>query len=294
MKLNAAMLCLILAPAYAQNTPESGRQGLTVQVDGTPVGTHGILNFESGNGITEVCREDVGRKRVTCTPSYNSAVVATHSTVHNNENYCVSTNGTTAYTCHLPYSALISYRTGMTLTLVTDATCAAGCTLNVDGAGIVSIKKIDGSTDPAGTLVAGQPQWIFYDGKVFRLMGSGTAAAAGSQSNARDVIARRVIASMETMTYAPKITLEVTAGDLHKTTTTEAVGNATINAATGGLPGQHMWIIVVNDVIHGKKITFGEHLKSVGPLTGTPGKSATLQFISDGTAWYEVARTTNL
>jgi hypothetical protein len=29
-------------------------------------------------------------------------------------------------------------------------------------------------------------------------------------------------------------------------------------------------------------------------LMGSPGKSATLQFISDGTAWYEVARTGNL
>jgi hypothetical protein len=52
---------------------------------------------------------------------------------------------------------------------------------------------------------------------------------------------------METMTYASTVTLETTAGDVHKTTTNNNVGDAIINAATGGLPGQHMWIIVVND-----------------------------------------------
>jgi len=35
-------------------------------------------------------------------------------------------------------------------------------------------------------------------------------------------------------------------------------------------------------------------LRSSGTLAGTPGKTATIQFISDGTAWYESARTTNL
>src|SRR5579862_6205794 len=110
----------------------------------------------------------------------------------------------------------------------------------------------------------------------------------------RDSLARRFIASMETMAYARTVSLETTAGDVHKTTTNNAVGNATINAATAGLPGQHMWVIVVNDQISGKTVSFGNNFKSAGPLAGSPGKSATLQFISDGTTWYEVARTTNL
>ena len=48
----------------------------------------------------------------------------------------------------------------------------------------------------------------------------------------RDAMARRFIASMETMAYARAVSLETTAGDVHKTTTSNAVGNATINAAT--------------------------------------------------------------
>ena len=88
--------------------------------------------------------------------------------------------------------------------------------------------------------------------------------------------------------------MSVTAGDVHKTTTSNAVGDATINAATAGLPGQHMWIIIVNDLGRGKTITFGTNFKSSGTLAGTAGKTATIHFISDGTAWYEVARTLNL
>jgi hypothetical protein len=107
-------------------------------------------------------------------------------------------------------------------------------------------------------------------------------------------MARRFIASMETMTYAGTVTLETTAGDVHKTTTNNTIGNATINAATGGLAGQHMWVIIVNDQLSGKTVSFGSNFKSAGALTGSPGKSATLQFISDGIVWYEVARTTNL
>jgi len=110
----------------------------------------------------------------------------------------------------------------------------------------------------------------------------------------RDAMARRFIASMETMTYSGTVTLETTAGDVHKVTTSNAVGNATINAATGGLPGQHMWIIIANDMVSTMTITFGANLSSSGTLAGAPGKSASIQFISDGTAWYEAARTRGL
>ena len=141
--------------------------------------------------------------------------------------------------------------------------------------------------------LAGEPQWVFYDGKVFRLMGGGSRPNSDADHE-RDSMARRFIASMETMTYASTVTLETTAGDVHKTTTNNAIGNATINAATGGLPGQHMWVIIVNDQLSAKTVSFGANFKSAGALLGSPGKSATLQFISDGSVWYEVARTTNL
>lgn len=292
MKSLFVLLCLGSAAILAQN--------ITVEVGAKPIGTRAKLNLESGNGIVEACRDEgVTNDRITCAPSYNSALVATHDSVHNNENYCFSTNGTTQYTCRLPYKVITAYQTGMTFVLVADAPCNSFCSLNVDNAGSVSIKRSDGITDPGGALIAGEPQWVFYDGKVFRLMGGGQRRGGeggdrGDRGDQRDARARRFIASMETIPYASTVMLETTAGDVHKTTTNNAVGNATITAATGGLAGQHMWVIITNDQLSAKTITFGDHIKSAGVLTGTPGKSATLQFISDGTVWYEVARATNL
>jgi hypothetical protein len=288
MKSLAALMFFSFAAATAQN--------VTVEVGGRLVGKRGALNLNPGNGILETCTDDgATMNRITCTPSYNSALVSTHDSVHNNENYCFSTNGTPLYTCSLPSKALTAYQAGMAFVLFVDATCSADCSLNIDSVGAVNIKKSDGNIDPGGVLVAGEPQWVFYDGKVFRLMGGGMGDGARSaEDRDRDSMARRFIASMETMTYASTVTLETTAGDVHKTTTSNAIGNATINAATGGLAGQHMWVIIVNDQLSAKTVSFGANFKSAGALTGSPGKSATLQFISDGNVWYEVARTTNL
>jgi len=270
-------------------------QSITVQVGGRPVGTRGILNLESGNGVVESCRDEgANTNRITCNPSFNPAVVSSHDTAHNNENFCASTNGTTLYTCKLPNRAITAYQTGMTFVLRTDTPCNASCSLNVDSLGTVVLKKSDGTTDPGGALVAGEPQWVFYDGEVFRLMGGDTRRRLEEGDREQDARARRFIASMETINYGSTLTLETTAGDIHKTVTNNGVGNATIRAATAGLAGQHMWVIIVNDQLSAKTITFGENFRSTGPLVGTPGKAATLQFISDGTAWYEVARSTNL
>jgi hypothetical protein len=289
MKSVFLTICFCCAVLRAQN--------VTVEVGSKPIGTRRTLNLEPGNGMVETCRDEgAASNRISCTGSVNSAVVSTHNTAHSNENYCFSSNGSTLYTCRLPYKALETYQAGMAFVLSADTTCTAACSLNVDNLGSVTIKRSDGTTDPAGALIASQPQWVFYDGGVFRLMGGGgNAAPRGAPGEGeRDVRARRFIAAMETVPYARALTLETTAGDVHKTTTNNSIGDATIGAATAGIAGQHMWVIVVNDQISAKTITFANHLKSAGALTGTPGKTATLQFISDGSAWYEVARTTNL
>jgi hypothetical protein len=285
MRLKHILLGLTVITAYAQ--------GIKVQVDGKPAGIENSLNLIPGNGIMHACVDNPGQQRVDCTPSFNTALIATHDTVHTNENYCVSTNGTASYTCRMPNKALTAYSPGMTFVLNADTACAGPCWLNIDNVGLVSIKKIDGATDPGGTFVAGQPQWVFYDGTVFRLMGG--AGGAGSLVDSRgDVRARRVIASMDSTPYQVAMMLDVTAGDVHKIRTAPNGGNATLSAATAGLPGQHMWIIIANDNVSAKTIAFGANLLSAGPLTGTIGKSSTIHFVSDGTAWYEVARTVGL
>lgn len=100
--------------------------------------------------------------------------------------------------------------------------------------------------------------------------------------------------TLDTMTYATTIALSVGAGEIHKTTTVHATGDATINASAGGVAGQRMTVLIANDATSGKTITFGSNLKPNGTLVGTASKAATVSFISDGTAFYEVARQTGL
>lgn len=100
--------------------------------------------------------------------------------------------------------------------------------------------------------------------------------------------------TIDTMTYATAISLDTTKGNLHKTTTVDATGNATINASDAGIAGQQITILIANDATSGKTITFGTNFKSSGTLTGTISKSATVSFWSDGTSWYESGRVTSL
>lgn len=102
--------------------------------------------------------------------AYDPTVIPTHDTIHANENFCASSNGTSAYTCSLPQKALQKYSLGETFLLLADATCTASCTLNIDGVGVKTITKNDGVSPPAGHLIKGQAQWVWYDGTVFRLM----------------------------------------------------------------------------------------------------------------------------
>jgi len=147
-----------------------GIAGVTVDINATSVGTQATLNFISGTGIVQSCANNTGSNRVDCTPSYNSALIPTHDTIHANESYCASSNGTTAYTCTMPNKALTAYNVGQMFLLNVDTTCAAACTLNIDGNGIKSVKQPNGTTDPGGVLLAGQAQLIWYDGTVMRLM----------------------------------------------------------------------------------------------------------------------------
>lgn len=147
-----------------------GIAGVTVDLNGAVQGTQATLNFISGTGIVQSCVNNVGASRVDCTPSYNSALIPTHDTIHANENYCASTNGTTAYTCSMPDKALTAYTTGQMFLLNADTTCASTCTLNIDGVGVKTITQSDGVSTPSGALVAGQAKLIWYDGTVMRLM----------------------------------------------------------------------------------------------------------------------------
>jgi hypothetical protein len=148
----------------------AGISGVNVALNGTTQGTQPTLNFISGTGIVQACTNNAGASRVDCTPSFNTALIPTHDTIHANESYCASSNGTTGYTCSMPDKALMSYGVGQAFLLNVDTTCASSCSLNIDGLGVKTIKEKDGLTDPTGTLVAGQAQFVWYDGTIIRLM----------------------------------------------------------------------------------------------------------------------------
>lgn len=100
------------------------------------------------------------------------------------------------------------------------------------------------------------------------------------------------VTGADIMTYAGTITLDTTLADLHVTTT--ATVNSTINASTRGVAGQVIRILIINDVVTGKTITFGTNFLPSGTLVGTASKAATIEFVSDGNNFYEVARTLGL
>jgi len=153
-------------------TGSGGISGMNIAVNGTTQGTQPTLNFIAGNGLAQTCVNNAGASRVDCTPSLNSAVALTIATAQSGAPvYCRSANGTTGYTCSFSSArALTAYTAGMIVLLSVDTTCSTSCSLNIDGVGMVAVKKIDGATDPGGTLVANQPQWAAYNGTVFLLM----------------------------------------------------------------------------------------------------------------------------
>lgn len=94
--------------------------------------------------------------------------------------------------------------------------------------------------------------------------------------------------------YASTITLKIQNGGTHETTTVNATGNCTISTDGPGYPGQHLYVVIINDGTSGKTITFGTNMSSNGTLSGTTSKTAAIQFVSNGEGWYEVSRQTGM
>jgi hypothetical protein len=145
---------------------------VTIATNGTTQATQPTLNFISGTGIVQTCANNAGANRVDCTPSLNTSVALTIGVSQaGTPIYCHSTNGTSSYTCSLAASsALTAYTTGMFVVLRADTSNSGGCTLNIDGLGVKSIKQNDGATDPASSqITANKFYWLFYDGTVWRM-----------------------------------------------------------------------------------------------------------------------------
>lgn len=89
-----------------------------------------------------------------------------------------------------------------------------------------------------------------------------------------------------TLTYASVMSLDVTTGVVFKFTTS-SVGNATVNATSGGVSGQVIKVIIVNDASAIRTITWGTNFRTPGTTSPTAtSRVAVCTFISDGTSWF--------
>lgn len=99
------------------------------------------------------------------------------------------------------------------------------------------------------------------------------------------------VAKVNALTAGSTVTIDSTLGNVFTLTPGQA---ETINATTVGVAGQMMYLIVTTSGIDSYILTFGTNFKTTGTLTtGTAsGKVYTMQFISNGTNYCEVSRTT--
>ena len=157
----------------------SGAGSVTLESDGTVVGSRSVQNLIAGNGIIKAV-SDTGA-RLDIAQMVDTAVVQTRVNAQSGTDlYCESASGSAStYTCSLAGSLLQSYTKGMILNWRPDVDAAGGVTtLSVDSLGARRVKQADGVSDPAAADIIGQrltPIWD--DGTVFRLLPGSTAGA---------------------------------------------------------------------------------------------------------------------
>ena len=170
------ILCLGYAVIMRAQAPPPPGQSIVattsvgILVGGQPIAAEPNINFASGNGIVQSAADNPAMARVDVTPGFNTALLPTHDTIHANENFCDSHNGTWAYTCSLPDKVIIQYARGMAFLLVVDTSCNVGCSVNIDALGPKNLYQSDGVTEAQGAPVAGRAVWIWFDGSIFRLL----------------------------------------------------------------------------------------------------------------------------
>ena len=148
-----------------------GGGSLTLELDGTVIGTRTVENLLTGSGlITSIV--DTG-SQLNVQNSVDTAVIQTRaSSQTGGALLCVSTGASsTVYTCSMS-PTIGAYTTGMTLHWKPAVSAAGGAvTLNIDTLGAVPIKLADGATDTTAVdIIGGRLYIIWYDGAVFRLI----------------------------------------------------------------------------------------------------------------------------
>ena len=103
-----------------------------------------------------------------------------------------------------------------------------------------------------------------------------------------------VVRGIDSTGYSAVVVLDTDLAGLKVLRTNGDYGNATINLTHPGQRGQEMYLKLENDTDGNKVLTFGTPFKTTGTLTGSTAAFAIVHFISDGSNFCEVSRTTGL
>ena len=170
----AALYVCLSANLWSLQSGASGGGGsITVQSDGTWVGSVPTHNYLSGNGVLKALSNN--GTRIDIVNLIDTAVVQTHDNEQSGRDVlCASASASSSnYSCLVtpPISVLTR---GMTLHWIPDLASAGGATtLQVDAMNPVAVKLDDGVSDPSsGDIAAGRMLPIWYDGTVFRMISS--------------------------------------------------------------------------------------------------------------------------
>jgi hypothetical protein len=96
------------------------------------------------------------------------------------------------------------------------------------------------------------------------------------------------VAGAISVTPSGTISIDVSTGNYAKWS---AGQNETVNATGTQYASQELTLIVTNDGVLPRVVTFGTGFVSIGILTGTVNKTSIVRFVSDGTNLYELCRT---
>lgn len=144
---------------------------LTIEADGTVVGTRPIGNFVTGFGILNTL-SDTGAQ-INIQHAVDTAVILTKASAQSGAPVlCAPTSGSaTTFTCSMS-PTLTAYTTGMALAWKPDVSgTGSAITLNIDTLGAKPVKLADGTTDPTSVdVIVGRLYNIWYDGAVFRMI----------------------------------------------------------------------------------------------------------------------------
>lgn len=92
----------------------------------------------------------------------------------------------------------------------------------------------------------------------------------------------------------PGATVTIDLSTLAKVYAWTAGEDETVNASGTQKKGQELTCIITNDGNSSRTITFGTGFKAASTVVGTTSKAATVTFRSNGTYFYEIARTVEI